>query len=105
MAIFLFLEIDRRRKQIWAVLVQLPIGAPFEKEKSSNAALIQEIKLVIEVLNKRDESIQFLMKIMDEKFEKVWGIPWELAQMIHSFTWNKEDVRDISSKVSSLPCI
>ncbi len=57
---------------------------------------------VEEVLNKRDESIQFLMKIMDEKLVKVWKLPWDLVKIIHSFTWNKEDVKDISSKVCVL---
>ncbi len=58
----------------------------------ANNTLIQEIKALMDVLNKRDESIQFLMKIMDNKFENVWKIPWELGQIIHDFTWNKEDV-------------
>ncbi len=63
-------------------------------------ALIEGLKAIINVLNKRDESVQFLMKIMDEKFENVWGIPWGLGQIIHSFVWNREDVRHITSKAS-----
>ncbi len=83
--------------------VELELRFVPENTFPQNSSIIEEIKALIDVSNKRDESIQFLMKIMDEKFRKVWKLPWELAQIIHGFTWNKEDVRDISSKVSLIP--
>ncbi len=71
-------------------------------ELRENDRLIKEMKTIIDILNKRDESIQLLMKIMGEKFEKVWGIPWELGQLIHGYVWNREDMSDISSTASFL---
>ncbi len=60
--------------------------------------LVEEIENIIGILSKRDEIIQKSMQIMEEKFEKVWGIPWELVRIIHRYTWNRNDLKDITSK-------
>ncbi len=39
------------------------------------------------------------MGIMEERFEKVWKLPWGLSGIIHSFMWDREDLLNISSKV------
>ncbi len=65
-------------------------------------SFIEEMRTVIDILKNRDTIIQLLMQIMEERFEKVWKLPWELVKIIHSFTWNIDDLRDISSKVRLL---
>ncbi len=70
-----------------------------ELEYSVNDLFIKEIQKIIDILRNRDKKIQLLMQIMEERFEKVWKLPWDLVKIIHSFTWNRDDLRDISSTV------
>ncbi len=61
--------------------------------------LIKSVKLLIETLKGRDENIQKLMQIIEEKFEKTWAIPWVLVRIIHGYLWDSEDLLNITSKV------
>ncbi len=36
---------------------------------------------------------------MEERFEKVWDIPWPIVGIIHGYTWKWEDLTRITSKV------
>ncbi len=71
-------------------------------EYSVSDIFIKEIQTLIDILRNRDKKIQVLMQIMEERFEKVWKLPWDLVKIIHSFTWNRDDFRDISSNVCLL---
>ncbi len=70
-----------------------------EIDSSEKHQFIEEIRRLFEMLRNRDKKIQLLMQIMEERFEKVWKVPWDLVKIIHSFTWNRDDLRDISSTV------
>ncbi len=75
-----------------------------ESEKKFECSLsdefIEGIKQIIDILKNRDQIIQNCMQIMEERFEKVWRLPWVLMQIIHGYTWNRKDLRNISSKAS-----
>ncbi len=73
-----------------------------EIDLSEKHEFIEEMKRIFDILKNRDKRIQFLMQIMEERFEKVWKLPWDLMKIIHSFTWNIDDLRDISSTVRIL---
>ncbi len=67
-----------------------------------NPKLIENMKLLIETLKGRDKYIQGLMQIIEEKFEKVWGIPWASVRVVHGYLWDREDLLNISSKVKAI---
>ncbi len=70
---------------------------------SEKHAFIEEIKRILDILRNRDKRIQILMQIMEERFKKVWKLPWDLVKIIHSFTWKRDDLTDISSRVECSP--
>ncbi len=45
------------------------------------------------------------MMVIDERFEKVWKLPWVLGGIIHGYLWDREDLLNITSKVKSFVCI
>ncbi len=61
--------------------------------------ILREFELIAEALKGRDEYIKNIMGIMEERFEKVWNMPWPLMQIIHKYTWKWEDLLRINSKV------
>ncbi len=69
--------------------------------------LLEKVKALMDILSKRDEVVKSSIKMMDEKFEKVWKMPWEMVKIIHSYTWDRDDVREYVYKaifLFSVPC-
>ncbi len=61
--------------------------------------LIKNVKLLIETLKARDENIQNLMQLIDERFEKTLRFPSALIGIVHEYLWDREDLLNITSKV------
>ncbi len=64
--------------------------------------VVEEISLIIDTLKNKDEAIRSLKKIMDEKFTKVWDVPWSLVHIIHTYMWSEPDLANLYSNSSVL---
>ncbi len=62
--------------------------------------VVEEIYLIIDTLKNKEETIRSLKKMMDEKFTKVWDVPWSLVHIIHSYMWCKEVLESLYSNSS-----
>ncbi len=67
-----------------------------------NPLIYDACESLIETLKGRDEYIQKLMQLIEERFEKVWKLPWGLAGIIHGYLWDREDLLNISAKVKEI---
>ncbi len=77
--------------------VLLRVGLQSER---LNEEMMKELELLVELVKNRDERIAKTMQIMEEKFEKVWKVPWDLVKTIYSYFWRKDDLLRITSKVT-----
>ncbi len=85
-------------RNIWTIKeIKLDLNLRKEDVKKGKD-IVEEFKKVIELLKNRGEMIHKTAKNMDGKLEKVWKIPWALGQIIHGYTWERQDLQYLSKK-------
>ncbi len=65
--------------------------------EENQAKLVEDLQQIIDTLKRRDNIMQYAMQVMEERFEKVWDIPWSIVGIIHGYTWKWDDLLRISS--------
>ncbi len=76
----------------------IPLKGYVDSPTNPKEKIKLDLKPLYDVWEGRDKYIQNLMRIIEERLEKCWKLPWSLVGIIHSFMWDREDLSIISSK-------